>query len=111
MGSGPICYFMGEPGSSSQLNGDGESTKGQTSNSQSDLQNTYADNALIASNMNAKPGGKQHMLRDTEWEGTVQKMVTDSGVPKGLIQVLKERGWYRAKMKLEQMRKRDIFPF
>ena len=38
MRSGPIFYFMGEPGSSSQLTGDGKSTKGQTSNSESDLQ-------------------------------------------------------------------------
>ena len=37
--------------------------------------------------MNAKPGGKQHVLRDTVWEGRVQIIVIDSGVPKGLIQV------------------------
>ena len=57
--------------------------------------------------MNAKPGDKQHVLRDTVWEGRVQKMVIDSDVSKRLIQVLKERGKYRAKTKLE---KRDFFP-
>ena len=36
-------------------------------------------------------------------------MVTDSGVPKGLIQILKERGRYRAKMKLKEMRKEISF--
>ena len=59
--------------------------------------------------MNAKPGGKQHVLRDTVWEGRVQIMVIDSGVPKGLIQVSKERGRYRAKMKLEEMSKEISF--
>ena len=49
------------------------------------------------------------MLRDTVWEGRVQNMVTDSGVPKGLIQILKERGRYRAKMKLKEMRKEISF--
>ena len=29
------------------------------------------------------------------WEGNVQQMVINVGVPKGLIQVLKERGRYR----------------
>ena len=41
----------------------------------SSCHNTNVDNVLIASNMNAKPGGKQHMLRDTVWKGRVQKMV------------------------------------
>ena len=49
------------------------------------------------------------MLRDTVWEGRVQIMVIDSGVPKGLIQVSKERGRYRAKMKLEEMSKEISF--
>ena len=57
----------------------------------------YADDALIASRMNAKPGG-------TVWDGKVQRMVFSVGVAKGLIQVLKERGRYRPGMKLEEMR-------
>ena len=64
----------------------------------------YADDALIASRMNAKPGGKQPLLRDTVWDGKVQKMVYSVGVAKGLIEVLKERGRYRPGMKLEEMR-------
>ena len=52
--------------------------------------------------MNAKPGGKQALLRDTVWDGKVQRMVFSIGVPKGLIQVLKERGKYRPGMKLRQ---------
>lgn len=64
----------------------------------------YADDALLASRMNAKPGGKQALLHDTVWEGKVQRMVFSIGVAKGLIQVLKERGKYRPRMKLEQMR-------
>ena len=51
----------------------------------------YGDDALLASRMNAKPGGKQALLRDTVWEGKVQRMVFSIGVAKGLIQVLKER--------------------
>ena len=64
----------------------------------------YAPDALLASRMNAKPGEKQALLRDTIWEGKVQRMIFSVGVPKGLIQVLKERGKYRPGMKLEEMR-------
>lgn len=64
----------------------------------------YAEDTLIASRMNAKPGGKQLLLRDTVWDGKVQKMVYNVGVAKGLIQVLKERGRYHPGMKLEEMR-------
>jgi hypothetical protein len=57
--------------------------------------------ALNANNMNVNPGGKQNIMRDTEWvdEQKVthkQSMVfTDGplrGKPKGLRKVLKERG-------------------
>ena len=60
--------------------------------------------------MIAKPGGKQHVLRDTVGEGRVQKIVIDSGVPTGLIQVLNERGryMYRAKIKLKKREKRFL---
>ena len=54
--------------------------------------------------MNAKPGRKQALLRDTVWDGKIQRMVFSIGVPKGLVQVLKERGKYRPGMKLEEMR-------
>ena len=43
-------------------------------------------------------------MRDTVWNGKVQKLQLRIGVPKGLIQVLKERGRYHEGMKLEEMR-------
>lgn len=67
----------------------------------------YAEDALIASKMNAKPGGKQPAMRDTYWNGVVQRMVYNIGVPKRLIQLLKERNKYHPKMNLEDM-KREI---
>ena len=56
----------------------------------SSCHNAYANNALNAAHMNAKPGGKQPCLRDTVWNGKVQRMVFNIGIPKGLIQVLKD---------------------
>ena len=50
----------------------------------------YAEDALNAYKMNAKPGGKQPKMRDTVWEGRPQSMVFSIYVPEGLIQVLKE---------------------
>ena len=63
----------------------------------SSCHNAYAEDALIAAHMNAKPGGKQAALSDTIWNGQTQKMVFSIGVPKGLIQVLKERKWLCAR--------------
>ena len=63
----------------------------------------YSEDSLNAYKMNAKPGGKQPKMRDTVWQGKVQHMVFRIGVPKGLIQVLTERGKYRKGMKLEEM--------
>lgn len=71
----------------------------------SSCHNAYADNALNASLMNAKPGGKQPCMRDTVWNGKTQCMVFNTGIPKGLIQVLTERGKYHKSMKLDVMRK------
>ena len=65
----------------------------------------YADDALNAYKMNAKPGGKQPRMRNTVWQGRVQTMVFSIGVPKGLMQVLKERGVDTRRMKLEDMRR------
>ena len=67
----------------------------------------YAENALNANKMNAKPGGKQPVMRDTinPFTGQVQHLVFSIGIPKGLIQVLKERGIDTRKMKLDDMRK------
>ena len=63
----------------------------------------FAEDALNASKMNAHPGGKQPLMRDTVWQGRVQRMVFSIGVAKGLIQILKERGKYRNGMKLDEM--------
>ena len=64
----------------------------------------YSEDSLNAYKMNAKLGGKQPKMRDTVWQGKVQHMVFRIGVPKGLIQILTERGKYRKGMKLEEMR-------
>ena len=71
----------------------------------SSCHNAYADAALNASLMNAKPGGKQPRMRDIVWNGKAQCMVFNIGIPKGLIQVLTERGKYDKSMKLDDMRK------
>ena len=52
----------------------------------------FADNALLAHRMNVSDGGKQPFQRDTVWDGKPQKMVTASGMQKGLKTVLEERG-------------------
>ena len=50
------------------------------------------ENALCVDKMNVSNGGKQPFMRDTQWNGRVQKMVTDDGIQKGLKSVLNERG-------------------
>ncbi len=42
--------------------------------------------------MNVKPGGAQAVMRDTVWAGKLQTMVDTNGIPKGMKQVLEERG-------------------
>ena len=54
--------------------------------------------------MQSLHGGKQPQMRDTVWNGMVQELVFRIIIPKGLIQVLKEKGKYREGMKLEEMR-------
>ena len=44
----------------------------------------YAEDALIAHKMKVSDGGKQPFLRDTIWDGRSKKLVTISGVQKGL---------------------------
>lgn len=51
-----------------------------------------ADDALDVNKMNVNPGGKQRVMRDTVWQGQVQKMNISLGVPKGMCTVLNERG-------------------
>ena len=64
----------------------------------------FADDALNAKRMNVKPGGAQPCMRDTVWAGRVQKMVFENGVPKGMKQILKERGINTEKMVADDMR-------
>ena len=50
------------------------------------------EDALNAERMNVKDGGKQPYMRDTIWNGHVQRMVTPKGIQKGMKTVLQERG-------------------
>ena len=59
---------------------------------QSSCHKAYAEDALNAKRMNVKPGGAQPHMRDTEWAGKPQKLVDRHGIPKGMKQILKERG-------------------
>ena len=51
----------------------------------------YPGDALNADHMNVHPGGKQPLAKDTVFNGEVQKMVTDTGLPKGMKLILQER--------------------
>ena len=54
-----------------------------------------ADDALDATKMNVKPGGKQPIMHDTVWNGKRWKMYftarDGTKVPKGMKMVLEER--------------------
>ena len=63
----------------------------------------YADDALVAHRMNVSDGGKQPFLRDTIWDGKLQKLVTEEGIQKGLKSLLEERGVNTAKLKKDEM--------
>ena len=51
-----------------------------------------SDESLNVKKMNVGPGGKQPVMKDTVFDGKVQKLVNDSGSPKGMKLVLQERG-------------------
>ena len=55
----------------------------------------YAANALNADHMNVNPGGKQVVMRDIVFEGTIQKMFLPDARPKGMKLVLQERGGHQ----------------
>ena len=59
---------------------------------QSSCHKAMALDALDASKMNVNPGGKQPAMHDTVWAGKPQKMCFNLGIPKGMKQILKERG-------------------
>ena len=67
-----------------------------------------ADDALDVNHMNVKPGGKQRLMRDTEYNGRVKKMYTtvrgERVVPKGMKIVLEERGISTAGKNAQWMR-------
>lgn len=56
----------------------------------SSCHSAMADDALDASKMNVNPGGQQRIMRDTVWQGKVQKMTYSLGIPKGMRTVLQE---------------------
>ena len=68
---------------------------------QSSCHKAFTENALNASRMNVRPGGKQPCMRDTVWAGRAQKLVDDRGVPKGMKKTLEERGINTDRMKAE----------
>ena len=73
---------------------------------QSSGHTAYADDALNVNRMNVNPGGSQPRMRETVWNGTVQKMILPDGKPKGMKKVLEERGVDVRKMKAQDMRKK-----
>ena len=63
------------------------------------------EDALVVSKMNVNPGGKQPVMRDGWWGGKPQRMHYNLGkIPKGMRQILEERGVNTRGMKAEQMR-------
>ena len=71
----------------------------------SSCHNAMADDALDVTKMNVNPGGAQRKMRDTVWQGQVQKMTFNLGIAKGMRKVLEERGVNTVGMVADQMRK------
>ena len=63
-----------------------------------------ASDALVASRMNAGPGGKQPVMRDTYWQGQLQRLVDGSGRPIGARALLDRRGVNTKGLKVEELR-------
>ena len=60
----------------------------------------YAEDALIASRMNIKPGGKGKFKDGLMPDGSVQSMHLPNGQPKGIKMILEERGlWPQNQLK------------
>lgn len=71
---------------------------------QSSGHNAFSEDALVASHMNVKPGGKQPAMHPGRLpNGQEQQMVNHAGVPKGLRQVLQERGVDTRKVKKKEL--------
>jgi len=60
----------------------------------------YRFDALVANRMNLKPGGKQPKMRDTVFgpDNHHQSMVNENNEPKGMKQVLIERGLWKDRL-------------
>ena len=71
---------------------------------QSSGHTAFREDALNLSKMNVGPGGAQPRMRDTLWNGKLQKMVLNDGRQKGMQLVLEERGIDTGKMKAADMR-------
>ena len=56
--------------------------------------------------MNAGPGGKQPIMKDTMWEGKIQKLVDDNSIPKGMKAILEERGVNTDGMRVPALREK-----
>ena len=54
--------------------------------------------------MNVHDGGKQPFMKDTIWNGQVQRMVTAGGTQKGMKTVLEERGIDTSGLNAEKLR-------
>ena len=65
-----------------------------------------ADDTPNADKMNVGPGGKQPKMRDTVWQGQIQKMVDGNGIPRGMKAILEERGVDTTGMKGNEMRQK-----
>ena len=64
-----------------------------------------SDDALDVSQMNVKPGGKHPNMRDTIWNGRVQKMNFSVCVPKRMKLIIDQEGVNTIKKNGDEMRK------
>ena len=65
-----------------------------------------SEDSLNIERMNFNPGGMQPIMRDTVWNGQIQRMVLPDGTPKGMKKVLEERGVDTMGMKAPQLREK-----
>ena len=65
-----------------------------------------ADDALNVERMNVHPGGMQPAMRDTIWDGQVQRLVYADGTPKGMKVILQERGVDTKGMRAAELREK-----
>ena len=79
---------------------------------QSQCHMAFADDSLNVNHMNAKEGGRQPLMHDTTFEGKAISMTElirkPNGdrvrIPRGMIDILKQRGRYHPKMKFDDMK-------